>query len=141
MNRARGSGAAPHHLSTVIDAEGLAEAAAWEGAEILQRDTRGRNGPQHCVIRARGAGDARNLPEAIDGDGLAEGAARKGAEVLHGDTRGCHGPQRGVSHARGRSGAAAHHLSTVIDAKALLRSAPGRVPRSCAVTPVDVTVH
>src|SRR5207247_188303 len=90
-----------------------------QGAERLQAGARGRTGPQHCVIRARGAGDARDLPEAIDGDGLAEGAARKGAEVLHGDTRGCHGPQRGVSHARGRSGAAAHHLSTVIDAQGL----------------------
>src|SRR5213594_70608 len=116
MNRARGSGAAPHHLSTVIDAEGLAEAAAWEGAEVLQRDTRGRNGPQRGVSHARGRSGAaaHHLPTVIDAQGLAQVRAWEGAEVLRRDPRGRHGPQRGMD-ARGDA-REAHNLPEAVEA-------------------------
>src|SRR5436309_45148 len=115
MNRARGSGAAPDHLLTVIDADGLAEAAAGEGDEILHRDSLERYGPQRGMTPARGGGGvAHDLP-AIDGEGLAGARDCQGAEVLHRDTLGRHGPQRGMVLARGRDVAEARDLPAGID--------------------------
>src|SRR2546422_634627 len=111
----RGDAREAHDLPKSVGAHGDAGAPARESAEVLHRDTLGRQGPQRGMTRARGGGGVTHDLPATDGKGLAGAPDCEGAEVLHHDTRGRHGPQRGMVLARGRDVAEARDLPAGID--------------------------
>src|SRR2546422_4632947 len=76
----RGDAREAHDLPKSVGAHGDAGAPARESAEVLHRDTLGRQGPQRGMTRARGGGGVTHDLPATDGKGLAGAPDCEGAE-------------------------------------------------------------